>query len=215
MKMRSTIYILALTLLAGLITSGCSDSLSVQTQSFRQKTSNNIKRVAVVDFAGNGGQAIADILTMHLARCGYEVVDRQNIHDLLGKAINPIESGKTTATVTERLSKMGKLLNVDAVITGDLINIRPPRYVPGKENRLMYEVAVCELSARAFDVRTHEVFWTCVVNCVASAKTGEDLGILGHIDQACYELVECFKSPNYQNNGSKLYKGGQISARKH
>lgn len=213
--MNKTTHILTLAALTALFAGGCVDTLSIQAQSFRQPTDNKIERIAVVDFAGEGGQAIADMLTMHLARRGYKVIERQNIDDLLGKAIEPIEKGETTATVTERLSRMGKLLNADAIITGDLVNLRPSRYSPAGKDRLTYEGAVCELSARAFDVRTREVFWTCVVNCVASAQTGEDLGTLDYIDQACYEVAESFSNPDYQNNGSRLYKGKEISARKH
>jgi putative cofactor-binding repeat protein len=155
------------------------------------------------------------MLTMHLARNGYEVVERQNIDELLGNAIDPIERNETAATVTERLSKIGKLLNADAVITGNLINRHPPRYVPDGKDRLTYEAAVCELSARAFDVRTREVFWTCVVNVVATARTGKQLGILDYIDQACYELTDSFSDPNYNGNGSRVYSGEDILARKH
>jgi hypothetical protein len=196
---------------------GCKeDTVSVQMQSFRQAGGRPVKRVAVVDFAGEGGQAVADILSMHLARCGYKVVERQNIDDLLGKAINPIEKGETTATVTERLNTMGKLLNADAIITGDLVTMRGPFYMPdSKRKNLIYEGAICQISARAFDVRTREIFWTGVINVVASARTGENLGLLGYVDQACYELVESFRSENYTKNGTFTYKGKAIDTRKH
>ena len=215
--MKRSITIIALLAAAICTLGGCKkDTVSVQMQSFCQKQDQPIRRVAVVDFAGEAGQAIADILSMHLARCGYEIVERQNIDDLLGKAINPIAEGETSATITERLNTMGKLLNAVVIITGDLVNIRPPFYMPdSKRENLIYEGAICQISARAFSVRTREIFWTGVVNVVASAKTGENLGLLGYIDQACYELVESFRSDNYTKNGTQTYKGLAIEQRQH
>jgi len=196
--------------LVGLV-SGCADTLSVHARSFRQHPSDPVRRVAVVDFAGNTGQAAADMLTMHLQRAGYDVVERQYLSDMLRGALRPLEEGQTDATLTERVGKMGKLLNADAVITGDLVTLKAPRYERKSSERLKYSGAVCELAARAFDVRTREVFWTAVINVTATAKNGEYLGILAYMDEACAELAECFANPDYKQ-GARTYRGGEIRA---
>jgi curli biogenesis system outer membrane secretion channel CsgG len=188
---------------------GCADTLSIQARSYRQHLADPVRRVAVVDFAGNAGQAAADLLTMHLQRSGYDVVERQYLSDMLRGALRPIEEGQTDATLTERVGKMGKLLNADAVITGDLVTLKAPRYERKSRDRLKYSGAVCELAARAFDVRTREVFWTAVINVTATAKNGQDLGILAYMDEACAELAECFANPDYKQ-GRRVYRGGEI-----
>lgn len=190
---------------------GCADTLSIQTRSFRVHIEDPVRRVAVVDFAGEGGQGIADMLTMHLQRAGFDVVERQYLSDLLQNAVNPIREGHTDATLTERIAKIGKLLNADAVITGDLVNLARPRYQRKSETRLVYAGAVCHLSARAFDVRTREVFWTTVINVTATAKNGDHLGILDYIDEACAELVESFARSDYAD-GTHIYRGAKITA---
>ena len=107
----ATMILLGVACVAG----GCGDSLAVQGQSHKVKLDAPIKRVAVVDFAGDGGQAIADMLTMHLMKAGYEVVERQYLSDLFRGAINPSREGQTDEDPAERLSKIGRALNADAI----------------------------------------------------------------------------------------------------
>jgi curli biogenesis system outer membrane secretion channel CsgG len=188
---------------------GCADSVSIQSRSFKLPVEGSIKRVAVVDFAGEGGQAVADLLTMHLQKAGYEVVERQYLSDLIQGAIRPVQNGQTDATFTERLCKIGKLINADIVITGDLVNLAPPMCVRASDNTLKFEGANCELAARAFDVRTREVFWTCVVNISTTAKDGTVVKGLDYVDEACAELVASMTVANYAD-GIKLYKGSDV-----
>ena len=207
--MRRTIYVSCLFIITLLV--GCGDNLSVQTRGFRQDLQGPVKRVAVVDFAGEAGQAVADMLTMHLNRQGFQVVERQYLNDLLRGGVQPIKENQTDATLTERLSKVGKLLNADAIITGDLIKLQYTLFERADKDRLKYEGATCELSARAFDVRTREVFWVTIINVTASAKDGKQLGPLDHISEACAELAESFATSKYQH-GSHVYTGKEIAA---
>ncbi len=192
------------------IGAGCADTLSIQAKAFRLERTEPIKRVAIVDFAGKSGHAAADMLTMHLQRFGFDVVERQYLTDLLGE-ISATETGRTEATVTERISKLGRLLNADAMITGDLVRSNPPRFARKDEDRLAYQGASCELSVRAFDMRTREVFWTTWISVAATAKTGEQLGILDYLNEACAEVAASFASEHYED-GLHIYKGPAITA---
>jgi len=195
--------------LTAIVSGGCADTLSIHTQAFRLQTTEPIRRVAVVDFAGETGQAAADMLTMHLQRAGFEVVERQYLKDLLGE-IEATKEGRTDATVVERVSKMGRLINADAVITGDLVKLNPPVFERKSKTRLAYEAATCELSVRAFDVRTREVFWTTWIDVAATAKTGEQLGVLDYLNEACAEVAESFVNKTY-TDGHRLYRGTDIT----
>jgi uncharacterized membrane protein len=150
------------------------------------------------------------MLTMHLNREGFEVVERQYLSDLLRGGIEPIKEGQTDATLTERLGKVGKLINADAVITGDLVRLQPARFERADEDHLKYESAACELSARAFDVRTREVFWITIVNVTASAKDGKYLAPLDHVNEACAELAQSFADLDY-THGTRVYSGREIA----
>lgn len=207
--MRSQISHIVVALTAVVLPSGCAvDTLSIQAQAFRLHNTDPVRRVAVVDFAGEAGQAAADMLTMHLERAGFEVVERQYLSDLLGE-IDAAAQGRTEATVVERLNKMGKLFNADAVITGDLVKLSTSGFERKAENRLAYEGATTELSVRAFDVRTREVFWTAWLSVTATAKTGEQLRPLDFLDDTCAEVAQSFADPAYQD-GRHLYRGQEI-----
>ncbi len=197
--------------LIAVCSSGCGDTLSIQCRSHRVDNPEEVKRVAIVDFAGEGGQAYADMLTMHLQRAGYNVVERQYLSDLYKGALQPAKEGDTDATLTERLSKIGRLLNADAVITGDLVNCVAPTYERESENRLRYVGGSCELAVRAFDVRTREVFWTIVINVSATAKNGQQLEVLDFADEACAELAEAFANAQYKD-GQRFFRGPEIEA---
>jgi len=199
----------ALILCAAALAGGCSDSLSIQTRGYRQATEAPIQRVAVVDFAGEVGQGVADMLTMHLSREGFIVVERQYLSDLMRGGLEPIKADQTDATLAEKLSKVGKLLHADAIITGDLVRLQSVPFEREDKNRVKYEGAACELSARAFDVRTREVFWVTIVSVTASAKTGKQLRPLDHLNEACAELAESLATENYKF-GSHVYSGPEI-----
>jgi len=206
--------ILFLLVLLGTAAGGCAaDTIYIQANSFKTPHAAQIKTVAVVDFAGDSGQqAIADILTMNLFLAGYDVVERKHLQSLVTEK-ELAKDGFKDLSDLEKAKSLGKILNADAIITGNLIRIKAPRYTKKGENRLTYESAVIELSARAIDTKTGKVFWTCVINATSNAETGEWLEIMDFINEPCAELVYSLKAPDYPSKG-RTYKGAEIGARR-
>ena len=190
---------------------GCGDSLSIQSRSFQSKELRSAKTVAVVDFAGEiGGQAIADMLTMHLMKAGYQVVERDNLSRVIEEQkMGSAESGKLDLTEAERLSLIGRNITADLVVTGELVRLVPARCERVSRDRVKFPPATCELTGRAIDSKTGRVIWTCVVNVTASAKTGDYIWPLDHVNEACMELVSSLMDPKYGNK-SENYRGAQI-----
>jgi hypothetical protein len=195
-------------LLAG---AGCGDSLSIQSRSFQTKGVKSAKTVAVVDFAGaSGGQAIADMLTMHLMKAGYQVVERDNLSRVIEEQkMGSAESGKLDLSETERLSLIGRNITADLVITGELVRLVPARCERVAHDRVKFPPATCELTGRAIDSKTGRVIWTCVVNVTASAENGDYIWPHDHVNEACMELVSSLMNPDYGNR-SENYRGVQI-----
>lgn len=176
---------------------GCGDRLVLQTNTFRTNDLKQVKRIAVVDFAGErGGQAIADLVTINLLRAGYEVVERDELRDVV-RELSLGKEGFMDMSDAEKATVFGKILNADVIMTGQIVRQIPPFYRKKGEDRLTYESATLELAARAFDARTGKVLWTAVVNGTATAKTGEQLKVMDYINEPCRELVYSFKNPNY------------------
>ena len=205
---------LLLAILIAAAAGGCAqDTMYIQANSYKTPHAARIKTVAVVDFAGEcGQQAIADILTMNLFLAGYDVVERKHLQSLITEKKLAKRGFKDLSDV-EKAKSLGKILNADAIITGSLIRIKPPRYSKQGEDRLTYESAVIELSARAIDTKTGKVFWTCVINATSNAETGQQLKIMNFINEPCAELVYSLKAPDYPSIG-RTYKGAAIEARR-
>jgi len=194
-----------------LMTMGCADSLSIQTRSFKAQDLQDIKTVAVVDFAGDsGGQAIADMLTMELMKAGYKVVERENLRRVVDEQKMGSEaSGNLDLTEEERLKLIGRNITADLIVTGELVRLSPVRYERETEDRVKFPPATCEITARAVDNVTGRVVWTCVVNVTARARTGKHVHPLDWITEACAELVESLKNPEYGDK-SDSYRGNEI-----
>ncbi|MBN2561450.1 MAG: hypothetical protein JXQ75_11030 [Phycisphaerae bacterium] len=203
----------ALCALTGLcfLGAGCSDSISIQSRSFQARGLGDAKTVAVVDFAGDyGGQAIADILTMQLRKAGYQIIERDNLRRVVDEQkMASEESGKLDLTEKERLELIGRNIVADLIITGELVRLTQVRYEREAEDRVKFPPATCELTARAVDAKTGRVIWTCVVNVTARALDGTYVRPLDPIVEACAELVESLKNPNYKDK-SKSYSGREI-----
>ncbi|MCP4249677.1 MAG: hypothetical protein GY778_21765 [bacterium] len=211
--MRTTLKptMFVLTLAAAI--SGCGDSLAIQSRSFQTRELQSARTVAVVDFAGDsGGQAIADMLTMHLMKAGYQIVERDNLRRVIDEQkMGSADQGKLDLTETERLSLIGRNITADLVITGELVRLVPARYERESDDRVKFPPATCEVTARAIDTKTGRVIWTCVVNVTATAKNGQHILPLDYVNEACLELVTSLKDPNYGNK-SETYKGAEIDA---
>ncbi len=209
--MKTSTGILVLMLPAALTLAGCADSLSVQSRSFQAKELRGVKTVAVVDFAGDiGGQAIADMLTMHLVKAGFQVVERDNLQRVLEEQkMGAGQSARLDVTEAEQLSLIGRNIAADLVITGELVKLVPARYERVADDRISFPPATCEITARAIDTSTSRVIWTCVVNVTAAATDGRYIRLLDFINEACIELVASLKDPGYGNK-MKTFKGREI-----
>lgn len=198
-------------LIAAMAAPGCGDSLSIQTRSFQRPELRSVHAVAVVDFAGDsGGQAIADMLTMHLMHAGFQVVERDNLARVIDEQhMGAEDSGKLDISETERLSLIGRNIAADLVITGEVVRLVPARYERVSDTKVKFPPATCELTARAIESSTGRVIWTCVVNVTAMARDGNQLMPLDYINEACMELVTSLKDPKHGDRIVRL-QGVQI-----
>lgn len=190
---------------------GCSDTISIQTRSFRAKELGDPKTVAVVDFAGDyGGQAIADILTMQLMKAGYKVVERDNLRRVVDEQrMGSDKESKLDITEQEKLKLIGRNITADLIITGELVRLTPVHYFREADDRVNFPPATCEITARAADAKTGRVIWTCVVNVTATARDGKFVHPMDWITEACAELVASINKPDYKDK-SKSYSGSDI-----
>lgn len=191
------------------ILSGCGDRLILQTSTVRTPALTAVKRVAVVDFAGeSGGQAIADLVTINFILAGYEVVERDQLQDVI-REISIGQQGFMEMSDAEKARVFGKILNADAIVTGQLVRQVIPHYEKEGSDRLVYESATLEIAARAFDAKTGQVLWTAVVNGTATAKDGKHLKVMDYINEPCRELVYSFSYPGYEDV-TKVFEGKEI-----
>ncbi|UCG16196.1 MAG: hypothetical protein JSV19_12965 [Phycisphaerales bacterium] len=199
-----------LAILVSVVLGGCGDRLILQTNTFRTSELQKVKRVAIVDFAGQYGQALADIVTINFMRAGYKVIERDELRDVI-REISVGQQGLMDLSDSEKAKLFGKILNADVIVTGQLVRRVPPSYEKKGEDRLVYESATLEIAARAFDAKTGKVFWTAVVNGTATAKTGEQLELMDYMNEPCRQLVYSFKDPNYRDV-AEVYEGQEIEA---
>lgn len=197
-----------LAILASVALGGCGDRLILQTNTFRTSELQKVKRVAIVDFAGQYGQALADIVTINFMRAGYKVIERDELRDVI-REISVGQQGLMDLSDSQKAELFGKILNADVIVTGQLVRRVPPSYEKKGEDRLVYESATLEIAARAFDAKTGKVFWTAVVNGTATAKTGEQLELMDYMNEPCRQLVYSFKDPNYRDV-AEVYEGHEI-----
>ena len=198
-----------------LIAAGCArDTLYVHSVAYRSPDQPEAKKIAVVDFAGEGGQAIADMMTVHLFRAGYSVVERDRIHDVILEAQMTIEGFKEMSDI-EKAQRLGRILDADVIVTGRLLKLRPPAYAARKdfltgEVRYRYPLAGAQIAARAIEARTGEVTWICLAHVNASAGKGKHLRIMDYVYQPCAELVKSFKDASFQGRAVILH-GARIT----
>lgn len=178
MRSISLLHGLVLLSLAGLVglTVGCASADVTTSGSFSPAQYSNI---AVGEFSVGRApygqrkevkQAVANTFQRQLPMMGYQVVERNRMEQVLN------EQGLqwSEATSDEGRAEIGELLNVDALLVGNV-----PRYERVGEDD--YEVVVF---AKLVDVSTGKVMWT------GSAKTGKGFGSLSDVTEAVNELSE-------------------------
>ncbi|OGF48759.1 MAG: hypothetical protein A2231_13280 [Candidatus Firestonebacteria bacterium RIFOXYA2_FULL_40_8] len=129
----------------------------------------NIKRVAILGFSShmdyrNSGDVVADGFVLQLMNRGFKVVERNKINSILSEqqlaTMNKLDE--------ETVKKVGKILGVDAILTGSVI-----KYIEDKKTVIYYndkdgapasqsnlQLAEISVSARLFDVETGEIVWS-------------------------------------------------------
>ena len=187
---------------------GCfDDMLTIDSTSIHAQKKAHYRKVAVIDFAGKGGQAVADIMTMNLLKAGYDVVERDRIARLVTEQQIGVEGYKEMSDA-EKAMRLGRILNADVLLTGQLVNFTAPTYSkPGLfllmfgisgENSILFTSARTEIAARAIDARTGQIVWVALVNCTTKAGRGKHLGVMDFINKPCAELVKAFRDPTYE-----------------
>ncbi|OGF44236.1 MAG: hypothetical protein A2452_05515 [Candidatus Firestonebacteria bacterium RIFOXYC2_FULL_39_67] len=130
---------------------------------------SGIKRIAVLGFTNNlefknSGDVVADEFVMQLLNKSYSVIERGRINAIL----NEQELGAMNKLDPSTIKKVGKILGVDAILTGSVV-----KYLEDS-NRIIYfndkdgnpisqsrlQQAEVSITARLFDVETGEVVWS-------------------------------------------------------
>ncbi len=190
---------------------GCwEDVLTVDSTSLHARPVEKKAKVAVLDFAGKGGQAIADLMTMNLFKAGYEVVERDRIRELIFEQQIGVEGYKEMSDV-EKARRLGRITNADYLFTGELVKASYPRYskphwwlIEAAETQVAYTQARLDIVARAVDAKTGEIVWIGRSNVTCKAGRGKWLGVMDFISKPCAELTKAFGDPEYKGTSEVL-----------
>jgi len=170
-------------LVAALLWAGCAEP---QTAYKRDFDFRNVRRVAVLAFSGQGGEAAADHLLTSLLQSGADVVERRQ----LGALLKETRLGREGALDPRTMLEIGHLLGVDAIFAGSVTSYSPAQSylvfadaagkrptplasplvisrgpavgVPGSD--VVTSAASVGLSARMVDVQTGSVVWSAQLN---------------------------------------------------
>lgn len=193
-----------------LLLPGCArDTLYVHSVAYRSKEQPAAQKIAVVDFAGEGGQAIADMMTVHLFRSGFLVVERDRIYDVIREAQMTLDGFKEMSDI-DKAQRLGRVLDADVIVTGRLLKLSPPAYAGYRESptgpvKYRYALAGGQIAARAIEAKSGKVIWICLVNVNAAAGTGKHLRMMDYVYQPCAELVRSFKDASFQGRAVILH----------
>ena len=190
--------------------SGCADIVMLTTSSYRTSNSLAQKRIALLDFAGEGGQAVADVMAMKLLQAGFEVLERDRIQYVLYE-LQIGEQGYKELSDLEKAQKLGRVLNADAIVTGKLLRLVPPKscYVGG--DRLGFLYGGAQLAARAINVKTGEILWMATVEASLTAQTGKYLKYMDFLDEPCAELALSLRDSSYIDKTHERYTNKEIA----
>jgi curli biogenesis system outer membrane secretion channel CsgG len=207
--MNKNAYLLALVLPFAAL--GCwEDILTIDSTSLHARPVRKKSRVAVLDFAGKGGQAIADVMTMNLFKADFDVVERDRIVELVFEQQIGGEGYKRMSDV-EKAKRLGRILNADYIFTGELVEASYPRYskphswlIEEPERQVAYAQARLDVVARAIDAKTGEIVWIGRSNVTCRAGSGKYLGVMDFISKPCAELTRAFGNTGYKGRNEVL-----------
>ncbi|OIN96191.1 hypothetical protein AUJ66_07075 [Candidatus Desantisbacteria bacterium CG1_02_38_46] len=171
MKIReiSWFYILIVVFLCFI--AGCAPRMAVKPGYDFSK----IKRIAVLNFDGERGSAVADIFILELMKKGFDVMERKKLESILKEQDLGV-SGRVEPSTAKAI---GRIFGVDAILTGSVIQYLPAQkrtvlfslgdtvvIIPGLyvvergDNYIIYLTdAEIGISARMIDVETGSIVW--------------------------------------------------------
>jgi curli biogenesis system outer membrane secretion channel CsgG len=139
------------------------------------------RRVGVVDFENKTaygqrlGTAASDILVTELAKSGkFIVVER----DKMGRLLEEQKLGLTGAVDPKTAAQMGKLLGLNAIVTGSISQFGVA--TTGSDYLLTQtkkQVASCTVDVRVVDVETGQIIWADSGKGESTSSRGQVLGM--------------------------------------
>lgn len=152
----------------------------------RKADFSKIKRVAVLNFSGPNGEVASEIFTITLLKHGADVVERKQ----LDSVIKELNLSRSDLLDSKTRKKIGKLLSVDALFTGTVLNYKPnTRYImqnsknsfqpvteikgknvytqvldPLNDTKILETTAEIGLSVRMIDIETGSIMWSGYLN---------------------------------------------------
>ena len=184
-------WIFAVTVLSLPLLGGCS---AKQTVKMKQDVSANVtkkvdskftgpkRRVGVVDFEnktaygqGRLGQAASDILITEMVKTGkFIVIER----DKMNKLLDEQKLGLSGAIDPNTVAQMGKILGLNAIITGAISNFGTRTtgsdYLIAQSKR---QEATCTVDIRVVDVETGQILYADSGKGVSKVASGGVLGM--------------------------------------
>lgn len=173
-----------------LIFGGCAPRMAVKPGYDFSK----IKRIAVLQFDGEKGSAVADVFILELMKKGIDVMERSKIESILKEQELSVSGliDPSTAKV------VGKIFGVDAIVTGSISQYLPaqkrtvifspgdtPVIMPGLyvlekgENYVIYHTdAEVGINARMIDVETGSIVWAASQSYIGFSTDSTFQGVI-------------------------------------
>ena len=196
-----------LVIIGMLLLAGCAPRMAVK----KDYDFSKVRRIAVLDFEGEGSSGVVDMFILDLMRSGFDVVERSRISSVLREQ----ELGGAGRLDPATVKNIGKVLGVDVLLAGSVSQFVPaqkrtiyfalgdtPVIIPGLyvvdkgDNYIVYATdAEIGIGARLIDVETGSVVW-------AASDSYRGLSTDTALQGAVVSLVDALKSvfPKEKNN---------------
>jgi len=196
-----------LVIIGMLLLAGCASRMAVK----KDYDFSKVRRIAVLDFEGEGSSGVVDMFILDLMRSGFDVVERSRISSVLREQ----ELGGAGRLDPATVKNIGKVLGVDVLLAGSVSQFVPaqkrtiyfalgdtPVIIPGLyvvdkgDNYIVYATdAEIGIGARLIDVETGSVVW-------AASDSYRGLSTDTALQGAVVSLVDALKSvfPKEKNN---------------
>ncbi len=181
-----------------IISSGCAhDILYVRNNSYCfPNYPGAIKRVAVLDFEGSSAQKsrmITNLIMIELINKGIEVVEREQIYRVIDEQAMSI-NGFVELSDTQKAEKLGKILNADLIITGNIVESVSNMGYQQYQRNYYYMMPDIYLITRAIDTKTGAVVWEGTNRAFLWMQRGKYGNSLTVFKEVTKELVDSILS---------------------